>query len=108
MTADLPIIRQMQTDRLDPTIKRAYELARSGDHLSALTVEKALITEGYTDAPVALFGKAIRNAITRLCREAAGLPALQIGRRRKAIEVVDLHVSDVLASKIGPACATQK
>lgn len=62
---------------LCPTTERAFELARGGEHVTVLSVEKALIREGHKDAPVRLYGRPIRNAINQLCREAAGLPPIR-------------------------------
>ena len=73
----------MPTDPTMRTLRRAYELAHSGGYVTALAVEKALISEGYADAPVVLFGRTVRNALTRTCRKAAGLPELQMGRRHR-------------------------
>ena len=56
------------------TLERAYALARTGQHTNTYAVQKALGREGYSDAASQLYGKTIRSDITRVCREAAGLP----------------------------------
>lgn len=55
------------------TVERAFELARGGEHATVLSVEKALLREGFRDAPARLYGRPIRAALYKLCREAAGL-----------------------------------
>ncbi len=64
------------------TREYAFEFARSGRYISVTAVEKALLRQGLLDAPVQLYGRSIRNEVTRVCRVAAGLPPLQMGRRK--------------------------
>ena len=61
-------------------IERAYELARSGDHASTPSIQRALGRDAYLNAEVHLSGKAIRLELNALCREAQGRPPLQSGR----------------------------
>lgn len=61
-------------------IERAYEMARSGDHISTPSIQKALSRERYANAEDHLSGRAIRLELNALCREAQGRPPLQPGR----------------------------
>lgn len=68
-------------------IERAYEMARSGDHASTPSIQKALRQEDYLDAEGHLSGKALRLELNALCREAQGRPPLPLpgGRRPKDV-----------------------
>lgn len=52
------------------TVERAYELARSGDYVSAADIRKQLSKEGYGDAELQLTGRTITGELRRLCNEA--------------------------------------
>ena len=57
-------------------IERAFQLARSGKFQNASQVAKALHKVGFARIHVEdhLAGKAIRNELTRLCRDARVVP----------------------------------
>ena len=56
-----------------PLIERAYQLARTGAFMTCRAVADRLKREGYgvTAVAIHLQGRAIRDDLTRICREAA-------------------------------------
>ena len=54
-----------------PTLlERAFELARSGEHVELLALIKRLKSEGYMGVDAALSGPSLRKQLRDLCRHA--------------------------------------
>lgn len=53
-----------------PTVERAYQLARTGEHTNVAELKAKLKSEGYGDADAQLAGPFIRRQLTKLCTEA--------------------------------------
>lgn len=51
-------------------IERAFTLAKSGKYQGLSDIRRRLGEEGYTGVSAALFGKATKTTLQRLCREA--------------------------------------
>jgi len=52
------------------TLERAFELARSGEHLGVSDLRLALIAEGYTDVTAQLTGPSLVAQLKRICTAA--------------------------------------
>jgi hypothetical protein len=50
-------------------VKRAYELAATGQYVSIVTITNRLIREGYREALDALRPEPIRNDLRRACKQ---------------------------------------
>ena len=57
----------LQENREEFVYRRAYELARSGVHISAITIVSALAEEGYPEASTILSGDLVRADLNRVC-----------------------------------------
>ena len=65
----------MAVKNVDRIRLRAYELARTGQHIDCLTIESALLREGYPDVYSALQDPFVRRHIRELCAAHwSGLP----------------------------------
>jgi hypothetical protein len=53
--------------------RRAFELAESGQHIDYLTIEAALINEGYPEARTYLDRNSIRDDLKVACDRARGI-----------------------------------
>jgi len=56
--------------RKDYVLRRAEELARSGDFTDWVLIERALRAEGFPEARQWLDDKFIRSELTRMCADA--------------------------------------
>jgi hypothetical protein len=70
-------------NRVDSIRRQAAALARSGRHVSCLTIESELSLKGFPDARQALLDPVIRAYLQRLCAE-RWKPDAMAGRNRLA------------------------
>ena len=55
-----------QENRQEFVYRRAFELARSGVHISAITIASALVKDGYPEAETILSGDPVRADLNRV------------------------------------------
>ena len=66
----LPRKQSRKEQRQEYMSRRARELAASGDHIDNLTIENALIREGYPEARTYLDRNSIRQDLKEICDRA--------------------------------------